>query len=168
MLEMLDILKNCNENSLLLLDEVGRGTGTTDGVSISYAIIKHFTSMETKCPFILFITHYPILGSITSPLLDNYHMSFIEERRPGERWPTAVFLYKLTRGLASDSYGLNVARLANIPTDIINKAFEISEQAKFEMEGDKHLRFISAVKAALLDKGSSYKEKLLRLLEIEE
>ncbi|SCU92776.1 LAFA_0F12794g1_1 [Lachancea sp. 'fantastica'] len=168
MLEMLDIIKNSGENSLLLLDEVGRGTGTTDGISISFSIIKHFLGLEKKCPFILFITHYPILGSIRSNLLDNYHMAYIEEKRPGENWPTVVFLYKLKKGLASDSYGLNVARLARIPTEVINKAYTISQKSKAEMENEEHLHFISILKCIITANNLSHKEKLSRLLNMDE
>ncbi|SCU92580.1 LAME_0F00584g1_1 [Lachancea meyersii CBS 8951] len=166
MLEMLDIIQNSGENSLLLLDEVGRGTGTTDGISISYAIIRYFLASESKCPFILFITHYPILGSIKSPLLDNYHMAYIEEKRPGENWPTVVFLYKLRKGLASDSYGLNVARLARIPTEVINKAYDISQRSKAEVESEGALHFASMLKSVITTDSLSYRQKLAKLLDI--
>lgn len=168
MLEMLDILKNSDENSLLLLDEVGRGTGTTDGISISDATINYFIDMDKKCPFILFITHYPILGSIKSPLIENYHMGFMEERRAGEKWPTAVFLYKLTQGIATDSYGLNVARLANLPMSIINNAYVVSEGVKAEMEAAKNLRFTSKLSAILTKKDTSSCQRIKNLLELED
>ncbi|CEP61081.1 mismatch repair protein MSH3 LALA0_S02e06304g [Lachancea lanzarotensis] len=168
MLEMLDIIKNSGENSLLLLDEVGRGTGTTDGISISFSIIKHFLGLVDKCPFILFITHYPVLGSIHSPLLDNYHMAYIEEKRQGENWPTVVFLYKLKKGLASDSYGLNVARLSRIPTDVINKAYAVSQRLKAEMESEESLHFTSVLKCVLTAKTLSHQQKLSRLLDMDE
>ncbi|SCU77570.1 LANO_0A00716g1_1 [Lachancea nothofagi CBS 11611] len=165
MLEMLDIIKNSGENSLLLLDEVGRGTGTTDGISISYAIINYFLGLEKQCPFILFITHYPILGAIKSPLLDNYHMAYIEEKRSGEKWPTVVFLYKLRRGPAHDSYGLNVARLARIPTDIINKAYEVSEKSKAQIESDENLNFTNHLSKVIASKNLSGKQKVAKLLD---
>ncbi|SCU92215.1 LADA_0F15192g1_1 [Lachancea dasiensis] len=166
MLEMLDIIKNSGERSLLLLDEVGRGTGTTDGISISYSIINYFLDLKRMCPFILFITHYPILGSIQSPLLQNYHMAYMEEKRSGEKWPTVVFLYRLKQGPAHNSYGLNVARLARVPTDIINKAYELSERSKAEMESEKNLHFISLLKTILSSKESSHQQKVSRLLEM--
>lgn len=132
LLEVLHIIENCTENSLLLLDEVGRGTSTEDGKAISFSIINYFLSLPI-CPLVLFTTHYPSLGNITSSLLHNYHMDFVEQRKDGEDWPSVVFLYKLKGGLTNSSYGLNVARLANVDKNIINVAYGISEKLR---EGD--------------------------------
>lgn len=131
MYEMVNIINSFTENSLLLLDEIGRGTGTHDGTSISYSILKYFLELKNKCPLILFITHYSSLGQIKSPLLEHFHMSYIEEKS-GEVLPNVIFLYKLKYGKSNDSYGLNVAKLAKVPKDIINQAFYISENMKIE------------------------------------
>ncbi|SCW00277.1 LAFE_0C00606g1_1 [Lachancea fermentati] len=165
MLEMLEIVNKSKPNSLLLLDEVGRGTGTTDGVSISYAILKYFLDLESECPFILFITHYPILGEITSKLLENYHMSYIEERKPGENWPSVILLYELRRGPTHSSYGLNVARLANISTEIINRAYCISENFKNQMECGRGLHFVQEFKRIMLANQRN-EEKVFKLLKL--
>ncbi|AGO12644.1 AaceriADR168Cp [[Ashbya] aceris (nom. inval.)] len=155
MTEMVQILRSSTENSLLLLDEVGRGTGTHDGISISYALLHYFIGLDEACPLVLFITHYAALGSIRSPILGNYHMSYIEEKRPGENWPSVVFLYKLKEGRAHNSYGLNVAKLADIPTGIINRAYEISTMLKQEMESNSSLAAICTIKNVLAGKSSA-------------
>lgn len=166
MLEMLQILKSCTENSLLLLDEVGRGTGTTDGIAITYSILKFFLELQEKCPLILFTTHYPVLGTIKSKLLGNYHMSYIEEKRPNENWPSVVFLYKLRKGLAHNSYGLNVARLANVPTSIINRAFEVSKTSRTDLEDEDNLRLLVKFKTIFSSENFSAREALTKLMEL--
>ncbi|CCC70051.1 hypothetical protein NCAS_0D04700 [Naumovozyma castellii] len=138
MLDVLQVLENCTKDSLVLLDEVGRGTGTLDGKAISYSLINYFME-ETDCPLILFTSHFPILGTIKSPLVKCYHMDYVEEKRPGENWSSVTFLYKLKSGFTTNSYGLNVAKLASIDKDIINEAYEISESMKNEEEKDEYL-----------------------------
>ncbi|SMN18407.1 similar to Saccharomyces cerevisiae YCR092C MSH3 Mismatch repair protein [Maudiozyma saulgeensis] len=133
-MEMEDVLRcisRCTPKSLLLLDEVGRGTGTIDGKAISYALLRYFCELAEVCPLVLFTTHFPDLGaSINSNLLKSYYMDFVEEHRPGESWPSVVFLYTLKPGTSNDSYGLNVAKLANVENEIITKAFEKSSELK--------------------------------------
>lgn len=134
--DMLRCISQCTSKSLLLLDEVGRGTGTIDGKAISYALLKYFCELSEDCPLVLFTTHFSELGaSFDSQLLKNYYMDFVEEHRAGESWPSVVFLYTLKPGISNDSYGLNVARLANVENDIISKAYEKSSELKlFERE----------------------------------
>ncbi|AAS52089.1 ADR168Cp [Eremothecium gossypii ATCC 10895] len=166
MTEMVQILRSSTENSLLLLDEVGRGTGTHDGISISYALLRYFIELHNACPLILFITHYASLGSIRSPILGNYHMSYIEEKRPGENWPSVVFLYKLKEGRAHNSYGLNVAKLADIQTGIINRAYKISTMLKQEMESNSSIAAICTIKHALAgNSAASLKSAIETLIE---
>ena len=120
--ECSDIMNAATSRSLVILDEIGRGTGTMDGVAIAYAVLSHFV---TECKSLtLFITHYPMLSKIETLYPDmarNYHMGFLERQgQDGE--PEITFLYLLQRGVAHRSYGLNVARLADIPTSIISRA----------------------------------------------
>ncbi|SCU77340.1 LAMI_0A00782g1_1 [Lachancea mirantina] len=166
MLEMLDILTNSTKDSLLLLDEVGRGTGTIDGISISYGILKYFLDQGIMCPYILFITHYPILGAIKSPLIGNCHMSYLEETRPGEKWPSVVMLYKLVQGPTHSSYGLNVARLAGIPLDIINRAFDISQRMREESEEAANINFFYKVKSIITDTTLDKQQKISCLFNL--
>ncbi|CAI4037663.1 hypothetical protein SMKI_03G1410 [Saccharomyces mikatae IFO 1815] len=166
MLDILQILKNCNERSLLLLDEVGRGTGTHDGIAISYALIKYFSELN-DCPLILFTTHFPMLGEIKSSLIRNYHMDYVEEQKPGESWMSVIFLYKLKKGLTYNSYGMNVAKLARLDKGIINRAFSISEELRKEAANGDLLKLISYLKIILKNDDISATDKLLRLLSLD-
>lgn len=139
MLESVNIINNFSSRSLIILDEIGRGTGTIDGISIAYSILKYLIEHEKK-PITLFITHYPSLNTLENDYpgqVTNYHMSFLEKKGENE-WPEIIFLYNLVKGVISNSYGLNVANLAGIPVNIINRAFEISELMKHEIE-DKRI-----------------------------
>ncbi|CAI4058721.1 hypothetical protein SUVZ_03G1420 [Saccharomyces uvarum] len=166
MLDILHVLKNCNKRSLLLLDEVGRGTGTHDGIAISYALIKYFAELD-YCPLILFTTHFPMLGEIKSSLIRNYHMDYVEEQKPGENWMSVIFLYKLKKGLTYNSYGMNVAKLARLDKDIINRAFDISEELQKEAVNGEELELFSHLKNILKNDGMTAIEKLSRLLSLD-
>ena len=176
-MEMEDILRcitHCSSKSLLLLDEVGRGTGTIDGKSISYALLKYFSELSDNCPLILFTTHFSELGTlIHSPLIKNYYMDFVEEYRKGESWPSVVFLYTLKPGISNDSYGLNVAKLANIESNIISKAHEKSLELKtFEEEFAKPLSLVRLIRDVTIscdtkptNERDFFREKFLTLFE---
>lgn len=163
MQEILQILRNCTSDSLILLDEVGRGTGTEDGKAIAYTILEYFLS-EPECPLVLFTTHYTLLGLTHSPLLSNFYMDYVEERRAGENWPSVVFLYKLRAGVTSNSYGLNVAKLAHIDTTIINNAFEVSEKIREEYEMSRYTSLASQMKSILNPESSSSVHKVTDLV----
>lgn len=162
MQEILQILRNCTGSSLILLDEVGRGTGTEDGKAIAFTILKYFLT-EPDCPLILFTTHYTMLGITKSPLLSNYYMDYVEETRPGENWPSVVFLYKLRPGMTTNSFGLNVARLAHIDTAIINSAYEISKRMSDEYTLTRHTS-LAAQMSNILSSASSQVQKVTELL----
>ncbi|KAL8851834.1 MAG: hypothetical protein Q9221_003260 [Calogaya cf. arnoldii] len=116
--ETSDILKQATSRSLIILDELGRGTSTHDGVAIAEAVLDHVVR-ETQS-LTLFITHYQNLSVIakrfTNGELKNVHMKFQES---GE---DITFLYEVGDGVAHRSYGLNVARLANIPESVLKAA----------------------------------------------
>lgn len=128
--ECADIMKNATRRSLVILDEIGRGTGTMDGVAIAYAVLSYFIT-DIKA-LTLFVTHYPSLAEFEQTYLGavkNYHMGFIEHQTATGSDDTAAeshseitFLYTLVAGIAHKSYGLNVARLAGIPESIIESA----------------------------------------------
>ncbi|QHS71991.1 mismatch repair protein MSH3 [Saccharomyces paradoxus] len=166
MLDILHILKNCNKRSLLLLDEVGRGTGTHDGIAISFALIKYFSELS-DCPLILFTTHFPMLGEIKSPLIRNYHMDYVEEQKPGENWMSVIFLYKLKKGLTYNSYGMNVAKLARLDKGIINRAFSISEELQKEAINEDALKLFSYLKRILKNGDMTARDKLSKLLSLD-
>ena len=130
--EASDILRNATPRSLVIMDELGRGTSTHDGVAIAHATCAHLVH-DIKC-LTLFVTHYPSVAELASKDgaadVGNYHMSFIEtpgqSGESGAASTSITFLYKLVEGAASRSYGLNVARLASISEDLIHVAAEKS------------------------------------------
>ncbi|KAI8351756.1 muts domain V-domain-containing protein [Choanephora cucurbitarum] len=133
--ETSDMMRQATSRSLVILDELGRGTSTHDGQAIAYAVLKHFIE-HVQC-ITLFVTHYPSLGQITHVFpnqVRNYFMSYLqEEAMDGSGIANIVFLYKLMEGVATSSYGMNVARLADIPISIIKAAKEKSDRFEKEM-----------------------------------
>ncbi|KAF7722844.1 Mismatch repair protein msh3 [Apophysomyces ossiformis] len=141
--EASDIMKQATERSLVILDELGRGTSTHDGMAIAYAVLHHFITKIRSIT--LFVTHYPFLGEFAVQYpgsTRNAHMSFIEdgEREPCYLQNAVVFLYKLVDGLATRSYGLNVARLANLPRQILDTAKAKSEEMESMIAQKTQLR----------------------------
>ena len=121
MWEVSNILKNATNNSLVLLDEVGRGTSTYDGLSIAWSVIEHIcNSKNLKCKT-LFATHYHELTKLEGIVdgVKNYSVAVkeIEDQ--------VVFLRKIVQGGADQSYGIEVAKLAGLPEEVINRAKEI-------------------------------------------
>jgi DNA mismatch repair protein MutS len=116
------ICLQATSNSLVILDEVGRGTSTYDGISLAQAIVEHITQ-EIK-PLCLFATHFHELTVLPSliPGIANYHMMGKKQNN------TMIFLYKMIPGVAGASFGLDVARLADMPESIIRRAAEIHEK----------------------------------------
>uniref|UniRef100_A0A3Q3X4V1 DNA mismatch repair protein MSH3 n=1 Tax=Mola mola TaxID=94237 RepID=A0A3Q3X4V1_MOLML len=123
------IISQATERSLVILDELGRGTSTHDGIAIAYATLEYFIR-DVKA-FTLFVTHYPPLCELERVYpehVSNYHMAFLLNEPDittdtDEVQPEFItFLYQLTEGAAGRSYGLNVARLADIPDPILHLA----------------------------------------------
>jgi len=181
--ETSDIMKNATSRSLVILDELGRGTSTHDGFSIAYATL-HYLLKNIKC-FTLFVTHYPALSQLTRlfpNLVNNHHISYLEEagdlvESENEQrthanvdmdvtessgggggggglqgignvvthGPRITFLHKLVIGVEGRSFGMNVARLANLPTGVVTRAAEKSNalekqvKAKYAKIGFKQL-----------------------------
>ena len=120
MQEAAHILENATERSLIILDEIGRGTSTYDGMSIAWAIMEFIhDKVGAKT---LFATHYHELISLTDklPSAANYSVGALENEKDG-----VVFLYKVGRGGASRSYGIEVAKLAGMPAETIARAYNI-------------------------------------------
>lgn len=140
MQETSDILRNATKRSLIILDELGRGTSTHDGVAVAYASLM-YALKSIRC-FTLFVTHYHILCQIEISLpmyVRNYYMSFMAIEDEGgddenENDSSIIFLYKLTEGMASKSFGFNVARLAGIPNDIISIAQSKSNEMRLSFK----------------------------------
>jgi DNA mismatch repair protein MutS len=117
MSEVADIIKHATKNSLVILDEVGRGTSTFDGISIARAVAEYISSKSLGCKT-LFATHYHELIQLEE-ILDGVKNFSVAVKRNGEN---IRFLRKIVRGGADDSYGIEVAKLAGIPNKVINKA----------------------------------------------
>jgi len=119
--ETSDILKQATPRSLIILDELGRGTSTHDGVAIAQAVLDHV--VREKKSLTLFITHYQNLSALAKAFenseLKNVHMKFTETGDDGQE---ITFLYEVGEGVAHRSYGLNVARLANVPESVLDVA----------------------------------------------
>ena len=121
MLESASILNNISPRSLVLLDEIGRGTSTYDGISIAWAMVEYLHNHPTAHPRTLFATHYHELNEMEQmcPRVKNYHVSVKEVDN------TIVFLRKLVRGGTEHSFGIHVARMAGMPRSIVERATEI-------------------------------------------
>jgi DNA mismatch repair protein MutS len=116
MTEAANILHNATEKSLVLVDEIGRGTSTFDGLALAYAIARHL--LESNRSYTLFATHYFELTRLSEEFtqLSNVHLAAIEHQH------SIVFLHSVNEGAASQSYGLQVAALAGVPNDVIRAA----------------------------------------------
>ena len=121
MQEAANIINNATPKSLILLDEVGRGTSTFDGLSIAWAITEYLHENPSLAAKTLFATHYHELNEMASifPRIKNYK---VEVREYGDK---VIFLHKVTPGFADHSYGIQVAQMAGLPKFITDRAKEI-------------------------------------------
>ena len=122
--EVANILRNATQNSLLILDEIGRGTSTFDGLSIAWAVIEHISNRRLLGAKTLFATHYHELTELEGKMgnVNNYCIAVKEQ---GD---DIVFLRKIIKGGADKSYGIQVAKLAGVPDMVIDRAKEIVKQ----------------------------------------
>lgn len=124
MSEVANILRNATRNSLLILDEIGRGTSTFDGLAIAWAVIEHISNRKLLGAKTLFATHYHELTELEGKM-NNVNNYCIAVKEKGD---DIVFLRKIVKGGADKSYGIQVARLAGVPDMVIDRAKEIVEQ----------------------------------------
>ncbi len=129
--ETASIINNLTEKSLIILDEIGRGTSTYDGISIAWSIAE-FLHQSSYQPKTLFATHYHELNELENQFerVKNYH---ITNKEVGNK---VIFLRKLAKGGSTHSFGIHVARMAGMPTELINRANEILQQ--LEASRDSH------------------------------
>ena len=118
MMEDANILKNATDRSLVILDEIGRGTSTYDGLSIAWAVAEYVSKLKSKT---LFATHYHELVGLEGKIdgAKNYHITV------KERGEDIIFLRKIVEGGTDESYGIHVAKLAGVPKEVTNRANEI-------------------------------------------
>lgn len=133
MIEVANILNNATARSLLILDEVGRGTSTYDGLSIAWAVIEHIHNSARLRARTLFATHYHELVELASslPRVKNFNMAVSEEEGK------VIFLRRVIPGGADRSYGIHVAQLAGLPKAVIHRAEEILLELEQEQAGRK-------------------------------
>ena len=124
MTEVANILRNATRNSLLILDETGRGTSTFDGLSIAWAVVEHISNTRLLGAKTLFATHYHELTELEG-LMNGVTNYCIAVKEQGD---DIVFLRKIVKGGADKSYGIQVAKLAGVPDSVINRAKELVEQ----------------------------------------
>lgn len=122
--EVANILRNATSNSLLILDEIGRGTSTFDGLSIAWAVVEHISNKRLLGAKTLFATHYHELTELEGKMhnVNNYCIAV------KEKGDDIVFLRKIVKGGADKSYGIQVAKLAGVPDMVIDRAKEIAAQ----------------------------------------
>ncbi|RLC91042.1 MAG: DNA mismatch repair protein MutS, partial [Chloroflexi bacterium] len=124
MVETANILNHATPRSLLILDEIGRGTSTYDGLSIAWAVVEYLHNHPERRARTLFATHYHELTELADrlPAVRNYNLAVVEE---GDQ---VIFLHKVVPGGADRSYGIHVAQLAGVPRPVIHRAEELLEQ----------------------------------------
>lgn len=122
--EVANILRNATGSSLLILDEIGRGTSTIDGLAIAWAVVEHISNPKLLGAKTLFATHYHELTELEGKL-DNVHNYCIAVKEKGD---DIVFLRKIVPGGADRSYGIQVAKLAGVPDEVIERAKVICEE----------------------------------------
>lgn len=124
MTEVANILRNATARSLLILDEIGRGTSTFDGLAIAWAVIEHISNTKLCGAKTLFATHYHELTELEGkiPGVNNYCIAV------KEKGDDIVFLRKIVQGGADKSYGIQVAKLAGVPDSVIQRAKELVEE----------------------------------------
>ena len=139
MWEVSNILKNATSKSLVLLDEVGRGTSTYDGLSIAWSVIEHISKNENLRCKTLFATHYHELTKLEGNIrgVKNYSVAVKEYE------DNIIFLRKIVEGGADQSYGIEVAKLAGLPQDVIERAKEILEGLE-ENSSSKEFKYNSS------------------------
>ena len=129
--ETASIINNVSSRSLILLDEIGRGTSTYDGISIAWSIVEHLYHSPAK-PLTLFATHYHELNELETALpgVRNYH---ITNKESGNK---VIFLRKLAPGGSTHSFGIHVAKMAGMPDSLINRANEVLKKLEANRSQD--------------------------------
>ena len=157
MTEVANILRNATSKSLLILDEIGRGTSTFDGLSIAWAVVEYISDSRLLGAKTLFATHYHELTELEGKI-ENVNNYCIAVKEKGD---DIVFLRKIVKGGADKSYGIQVAKLAGVPDLVINRAKEIVE----ELSEEDITNRVSEI--AVRDKVSKKKPKVKKYDEVD-
>ena len=164
MTEVANILRNATSRSLLILDEIGRGTSTFDGLSIAWAVVEHISNPKLLGAKTLFATHYHELTELEGKL-DSVNNYCIAVREQGD---DIIFLRKIIRGGADKSYGIQVARLAGVPDSVIDRAKEIASWLEETDVTDKakNLQVRTSAKKKEVVREAAPAEKQMSLFDI--
>lgn len=174
--QCLQILKSSSSRSLVILDELGRGTSTTDGIAVAYSILRYFLDFNGKNnPLILFITHFIELCSLEDEYpnkVKNVHMAYREIRNhEHDNIGDIVFLFKLVDGFSESSFGLNTAKVCLLDKSIIDSAFAISKTQRASIKSRQNMHGILEIVKKLAHsenaKPETIKEFKQRILELE-
>lgn len=141
MTETASILNNLSNKSLVLLDEIGRGTSTYDGISIAWAIVEYLHGHARFRPLTMFATHYHELNAMESSFerVKNFHISIKELN------DRVIFLRKMVKGGSEHSFGIHVAQMAGMPRSLVNRASEVLQQLENTNENDKLARPVADI-----------------------
>lgn len=133
MTELSNILENATSNSLVILDEIGRGTSTYDGMAIAWATVEHIADTEKIGAKTLFATHYHELNELEGEIegVKNYSVAV------KEKGDDVIFLRKIIEGPADESYGIYVAKLAGVPNTVVNRAKKILNKLEEQSQSKK-------------------------------
>lgn len=153
--ETANILNNASSQSLVILDEIGRGTSTYDGLSIAWAVVEHLHNKKGCNPKTLFATHYHELLELENvlPRVKNYNVAVLEEK------DKIIFLYKIVKGGTDRSYGIYAAQLAGIPPDVVIRAKDIL----FNLQNGNPIQVFTTVRKTLSPKKEEPKPEMLQL-----
>lgn len=157
--ETANILNNATRDSLILLDEVGRGTSTFDGLSIAWALVEHLHQRDTVAARTLFATHYHELNALEETLerVENHRIHVQEHKGK------IIFLRKLVRGGADHSYGIEVARMAGLPLNLLSRAKQILQSLESQQTtSSSQTQRVESVQMTLFDQSQpdQLREKL--------
>ncbi|MGE5140659.1 MAG: DNA mismatch repair protein MutS [Rudaea sp.] len=159
MVETANILNHCSSRSLVILDEIGRGTSTYDGIAIARAVVEYIHNHPRLGAKTLFATHYHELTELEDylPKVRNYNVAVVEQ---GDQ---VVFMHKIVPGGADKSYGIHVAQLAGVPRPIVSRAHEILQELENGEGGRADGRSLQAIQLRLFSPDDDLRQELARL-----
>ena len=154
--ETANILNNATSNSLIILDEIGRGTSTFDGLAIAWSVIEFLHNNNKFNPLTLFATHYHELVQLANQLDRSFNLNIEVSESNGE----LVFLRKILDGGASQSYGVHVAKMAGLPSQVVNRANIVLKKLASDKETNLDCKDIDQMEIDFYDSHNNTIEEL--------
>ena len=161
--ETANILNNATSRSLLILDEIGRGTSTYDGLAIAWSIIEYLHNNKKFNPITLFATHYHELVQLANELDRSFNLNIEVSESDGE----LVFLRKIIKGGANQSYGVHVAKMAGLPKKVINRANVILDKLSSDKDTNLNCKEIDQLELEFNSKNKRQVIDELRDIDID-